>query len=56
METGGARVIPLFYDDSKEDLDMKFSKINGLLIPGGGNKIISPDGPTDFTKTGAYLI
>lgn len=32
----GARVVPIFYDSSRETLDLMFSQINGLLFTGGG--------------------
>ena len=35
LESGGARVIPVHYDASKENLTATFHQINGLLFPGG---------------------
>lgn len=36
VEAAGARVIPIYYDDSPEDVRHIFSIVNGVLIPGGG--------------------
>lgn len=33
-EAGGARVVPVFSDRSREELTSLFSKLNGLLVPG----------------------
>ena len=45
--------MPILYDDPKDVLDLKFSLINGLILPGGGNEIF---GPSELTKTAAYLL
>ncbi|KIY93948.1 gamma-glutamyl hydrolase [Monoraphidium neglectum] len=39
VEAAGARVIPIFYDDTQEDIRRKFAAINGLLLPGGGARL-----------------
>jgi gamma-glutamyl hydrolase len=36
IEARGARVIPILYQDSKEVILDKLSKVNGVLYPGGG--------------------
>jgi len=36
IESGGGRVVPVFYTSTEEELDSIFSQINGLLFPGGG--------------------
>jgi gamma-glutamyl hydrolase len=36
MQSAGARVIPIRYDESEEETLEKMSKINGILMPGGG--------------------
>lgn len=36
LESSGARVVPIHYDSSEEELKMMLDKVNGLLIPGGG--------------------
>eukprot|EP01133_Synstelium_polycarpum_P013238 gene13238-15556_t len=36
VESGGARVAPIFYDIEAEDLKTLLSQINGVLLPGGG--------------------
>ncbi|GBF88733.1 gamma-glutamyl hydrolase [Raphidocelis subcapitata] len=38
-EAAGARVVPIFYDESREQMLYKFNIINGLLLPGGGAKL-----------------
>eukprot|EP01119_Soliformovum_irregulare_P024508 TRINITY_DN8795_c0_g1_i2.p1 TRINITY_DN8795_c0_g1~~TRINITY_DN8795_c0_g1_i2.p1 ORF type:complete len:224 (-),score=59.70 TRINITY_DN8795_c0_g1_i2:160-831(-) len=39
VEGGGARVIPIFHNSTKEELTSIFGKINGVLFPGGGNPL-----------------
>lgn len=36
IEAAGARVIPIMYDMTEQELQERFSAINGLLLPGGG--------------------
>lgn len=36
LESAGARVVPLLHNSTAQQLTDKFSKINGLLFPGGG--------------------
>ena len=36
LESAGARVIPVDYYTSDEDLDLLFSQVNGFFFPGGG--------------------
>ncbi|KXZ51986.1 hypothetical protein GPECTOR_10g1008 [Gonium pectorale] len=36
LESAGARVVPIFYDMMPEQVERRFSVINGLLLPGGG--------------------
>lgn len=36
IESAGARVVPVHYDSTDEELGSIFSQINGLLFPGGG--------------------
>jgi len=38
-EASGARVVPLHYDAPEEELRFLFSKINGIIFPGGGTEI-----------------
>ena len=36
LESSGAKVVPLIYTEPKEVLAKKISKLNGVLMPGGG--------------------
>ena len=36
LESAGARVVPIHYDSSDEELTALFHSINGILLPGGG--------------------
>eukprot|EP00882_Tetradesmus_deserticola_P012072 GHRQ01012787.1.p1 GENE.GHRQ01012787.1~~GHRQ01012787.1.p1 ORF type:complete len:335 (+),score=143.27 GHRQ01012787.1:127-1131(+) len=36
IEAAGARVIPIMYDMTEQELQDRFKAINGLLLPGGG--------------------
>lgn len=36
QQAAGARVVPIFYDMSRAEVEDRFKLINGLLIPGGG--------------------
>lgn len=36
VEAAGARVIPIMYDMTEQELQDRFATINGLLLPGGG--------------------
>jgi len=36
IEAQGARVVPLIYGESKQVTSDKVSKLDGILIPGGG--------------------
>eukprot|EP00511_Aplanochytrium_stocchinoi_P010897 CAMPEP_0204867784 /NCGR_PEP_ID=MMETSP1348-20121228/24137_1 /ASSEMBLY_ACC=CAM_ASM_000700 /TAXON_ID=215587 /ORGANISM="Aplanochytrium stocchinoi, Strain GSBS06" /LENGTH=290 /DNA_ID=CAMNT_0052020385 /DNA_START=169 /DNA_END=1038 /DNA_ORIENTATION=+ len=40
IESAGARVVPVRYQNSKEELQSLFSKLNGVLLPGGGTELI----------------
>ena len=39
----GARVIPIFYDDSQEQMKKKLRLLNGVLLTGGKTEITFPD-------------
>lgn len=43
VEMGGARAVPLIYDEPLDILLLKFAAINGILFPGGGASL--QDGP-----------
>ena len=45
LESGGARVAPVFIDQPEEYYEMIFNSINGLLIPGGA---------VDFDNSGTW--
>lgn len=53
VEAAGARVIPIFYDMTKEQVRRRFEIINGLLLPGGGANL-SPGHP--FYDTAKLLV
>ncbi|KAG2439450.1 hypothetical protein HXX76_004805 [Chlamydomonas incerta] len=36
LESAGARVVPIFYDMTPQQVQERFDVINGLLLPGGG--------------------
>ena len=36
LESSGARVVPIDYYSTNEELDFLFSKLNGFFFPGGG--------------------
>ena len=38
MESSGARVVPIIYDESFDDIKEKLSHIDGLLFPGGNGQ------------------
>lgn len=39
VEAAGARVIPILYDMSDDEIRERFDVINGILLPGGGAKL-----------------
>jgi len=43
IESAGARVVPVRYQRSKEELKILFSRLNGVLLPGGGTELIPGD-------------
>eukprot|EP00730_Choanoeca_flexa_P013843 TRINITY_DN5784_c0_g1_i2.p1 TRINITY_DN5784_c0_g1~~TRINITY_DN5784_c0_g1_i2.p1 ORF type:complete len:307 (+),score=84.73 TRINITY_DN5784_c0_g1_i2:1-921(+) len=44
LESAGARVVPVFHTSTESELKSLFSKLNGILIPGGGADL------SDFSK------
>jgi gamma-glutamyl hydrolase len=36
MEMSGARVVPIHFDSTKEELESVFNSVNGILFTGGG--------------------
>ncbi|CAG9313950.1 unnamed protein product [Blepharisma stoltei] len=59
VEMGGARVVPLRVDQSFEELNFLFSRLNGILFTGGGANVWTNDSiPTwtpDYTEKACYL-
>eukprot|EP01116_Phalansterium_solitarium_P015696 TRINITY_DN3492_c0_g1_i1.p2 TRINITY_DN3492_c0_g1~~TRINITY_DN3492_c0_g1_i1.p2 ORF type:complete len:308 (+),score=88.69 TRINITY_DN3492_c0_g1_i1:55-978(+) len=51
LESGGARVVPIMYNASTDELDSLFASINGVLFPGGGAAF----GDSPFFETAQYL-
>jgi len=43
IEKGGAKVIPIFWDLSDEELFSLLGKINGLVIPGSFENLYIPE-------------
>lgn len=39
IESAGGRAVPIPYNASAPVLDALFDRINGLLLPGGGNPL-----------------
>ena len=62
LESSGARVVPIPYDASYDNLTYLFNSVNGLLFTGGGASlsIDKPDqnlrSPSNITSAGAYLL
>jgi len=52
VESGGARAVPLIYNEPEEVLKKKFASINGILFPGGGNSL---DADSPFFLTARKL-
>eukprot|EP00128_Syssomonas_multiformis_P012169 Colp12_sorted_trinity150504_noHs@30934 len=53
VESGGARVAPIHYNMTTEELEVLFPKLNGLLMP-GGNSNISTASP--YGKTVSFML
>jgi len=51
VESGGARVVPVHYNSTQSELKDVFSKINGVLFPGGSNSLDN----TTLYQSGQYL-
>jgi len=45
LESAGARVVPVVWDQSPDDLTSIFSRLNGLLFPGGGINLLDFNTP-----------
>jgi gamma-glutamyl hydrolase len=53
LQAAGARVVPIMYDMTEQELQDRFRAINGLLLPGGGADL-RPGHP--FYDTAAKLV
>ena len=53
VEMSGARAVPVFHFDSKENLTKTFQSVNGLLFPGGGSNISAG---SDLHSAGQILL
>ena len=54
---GGARVVPVMIDRPYYELELLLGKLNGFLLPGGGDALIYEDGSYSFTvNTACSLI
>ena len=56
IEQAGAEVIPILYNYDKPTLKKIFSKINGILFPGGGSPLKENGNLTLLTENGQYLM
>lgn len=60
IESAGARVIPIHYDQDFDSLKKQFLQINGLLFPGGGSNLFidesKMEGFANVTLASKYLI
>ena len=56
IESGGGKVIPLFYDDKWSNIQTLLTQINGILFTGGGGSY-NPNNPyfIQFNKILDYL-
>ena len=52
LESAGARVVPVHYDATEEELTVLFKSINGLLLPGGGADLSNA---TRIRRSGQHL-
>ena len=41
IEAQGARVVPIFHDESNEETIQKLKGVNGVLFPGGGGDYLA---------------
>lgn len=62
LESAGARVVPIPYDASKEQITFLLNQVNGVLFTGGGSAKTIKDPVTgsqvfsNVTRTGDYII
>ena len=60
LEMAGIRVVPIPYDTPYDEIEVLFSKINGILIPGGGPSLwVDEDrmlGFSNMTLTSKFLL
>lgn len=59
VQAGGARVVPIFYDSSPEELDYILSRVNGVFWTGGNVDFNPHTGSTNgsrYLKTTEYIL
>jgi gamma-glutamyl hydrolase len=44
LESGGAMVVPILFNETSDNIELQFHKLNGVLFTGGPSK------PTDFNR------
>ena len=54
LEQAGARVVPLKYDASAEELKPILDSLNGILLTGGGAPLVDLSSP--FMRTASFLL
>ena len=56
-EMAGARVVPLMYNDTDENLIKIVSQINGVIYPGGAVNLINKNGTlTEYSRKGKVVL
>jgi hypothetical protein len=50
LESAGARVVPIHFDDKIENLKDQLERINGLYIPGDSADLVTNGGNLEYTK------
>ena len=53
---GGSRVVPVMYNHPMDEIKDKLSKVNGLLLTGGGTTLSKDGRFTEFTTTVCNII
>ena len=57
IEEGGARVVPLIFEESDEATLYKLDRLNGVLLAGGGIVLQNDDGsPTPYTEKARFVL
>lgn len=56
-QSAGARVVPIVWRDSDEEIEALVAKLNGILMPGGGTLLKNEDGSlTEYTQKGEVIL